>query len=182
MNSADGFGPASNTTANSPQARDFVEAVHPMLPAYRVGVFSYVAVTHGGEKVILRARLELSCEEPLSLKHSLSTETFGRAKSASASASASAQARLTPVCGASRQAAGCLPLGSISSSSCLGLPCNIPMAIHGTARPHASFPLPLAGRTTRSPSAESAGIRSSTRVHARSRENCTIAASTHLMS
>ncbi len=46
-----------------------------MLPAYRVGVFSFVAVTHGGEKVILRARLELSCEEPISLKSSLSTGT-----------------------------------------------------------------------------------------------------------
>lgn len=65
----------SSATLNSPPARDFVEAVQPMLPAYRVGVFSFVAVTHEGEKAILRARLQLYSEEVGALKRPLSTGT-----------------------------------------------------------------------------------------------------------
>jgi hypothetical protein len=46
--------------ADFPQAKDFLRVVEPLLPAFRQGAFSYVAVLHNGEKVILRGRLDLA--------------------------------------------------------------------------------------------------------------------------
>ena len=62
--------------ANLSQARDFLQAVEPMLPAYPHGVFSYVAVTHEGETVVLRARLDLSIEEPVTFGGPVATATL----------------------------------------------------------------------------------------------------------
>lgn len=47
-----------------------------MLPAYRDGIFSYVAVTHEGETVVLRARLHLGIEEPIALRRPVATATL----------------------------------------------------------------------------------------------------------
>lgn len=47
-----------------PQVGAFLEAVEPILPAYRHGLLSYVAIIHGGETVILRVAVKLSVEVP----------------------------------------------------------------------------------------------------------------------
>lgn len=47
------------------KARDFLQAVEPNLPAYRHASLSYVALIHGGERVILRARLVLRVDAPI---------------------------------------------------------------------------------------------------------------------
>jgi hypothetical protein len=55
------------------QARDFLHAVEPNLPAYRHAGFSYVALLHNGERVILRARLALMVDASNSHHDSLTT-------------------------------------------------------------------------------------------------------------
>jgi hypothetical protein len=47
-----------------PQVLAFSEAIAPMLPAYRYGLLSFVAIVHKGDTVIFRARLRLSVESP----------------------------------------------------------------------------------------------------------------------
>ncbi|MDQ2655191.1 MAG: hypothetical protein M3Z20_19340 [Chloroflexota bacterium] len=53
---------ASDEFSGLPQAREFLDAVGPMLPAYRHGLLDYVALSHCGALVILYARLQLSVE------------------------------------------------------------------------------------------------------------------------
>jgi hypothetical protein len=48
--------------ANLLHAKDFLKAIDPMLPAYRFGILSYVAVVHEGTTAVLRARLDLSMD------------------------------------------------------------------------------------------------------------------------
>ena len=55
---------SSTLSQQFPQIGDFLEAVEPLLPAYRYGLLSYVAVVLEGETVILRARVRLSIEAP----------------------------------------------------------------------------------------------------------------------
>jgi hypothetical protein len=47
-----------------PQVGSFLEAIEPLLPAYRYALLSYVAVVYEGEPVILRAGLRCSVEAP----------------------------------------------------------------------------------------------------------------------
>jgi hypothetical protein len=59
-----------------PQVLTFSEAIAPMLPAYRYGLLSFVAIVHKGDTVILRARLRLSVESPKSLRSTVNTRTL----------------------------------------------------------------------------------------------------------
>ena len=48
-----------------PHASTFLEAIEPLLPAYRYGLLSYVALVHEGEAVIVRARIRFSVDDAL---------------------------------------------------------------------------------------------------------------------
>lgn len=65
--------PDSDPLSSLPKVREFLSATAPMLPAYRFGVFSFVALLHDGDKVILRARLDLCASTPGPLKRQVST-------------------------------------------------------------------------------------------------------------
>jgi len=58
------MGMSTNLSQQFPQVGAFLEAIEPMLPAYRYGLLSYVAVVHEGEAVILRAGLRFSVDAP----------------------------------------------------------------------------------------------------------------------
>lgn len=47
------------------QVGTFLEAIEPLLPAYRYGLLSYVAVVHEGEPVVLRAGVRFSMADAL---------------------------------------------------------------------------------------------------------------------
>lgn len=66
----------SDVLTNLRQAREFLDAIEPMRPAYRCGVFTYVALRHNEETAILRARLELSTKAPANLKRTIETSNF----------------------------------------------------------------------------------------------------------
>lgn len=66
----------SDVLTNLRQAREFLDAIEPTRPAYQFGIFTYVALRHNEEKVILRARLELSTEAPANLKRTIETLNF----------------------------------------------------------------------------------------------------------
>src|SRR5579864_7321533 len=55
-----------------PEARAFVAAASPLSDAYRHGLFTFVALLHHGEKVILRAQLRLAVDGPVLLKPPIS--------------------------------------------------------------------------------------------------------------
>jgi len=59
-----------------PQTLDFLRAMEAMLPAYRHGLFSYVALCHEGEPIILHARLHLTVGKPLKRAAALATATL----------------------------------------------------------------------------------------------------------
>lgn len=65
---------------NLPRLRELVSAIAPMLPAYRFGVLSFVALLHNREKVALRARLDLCTSAPGSLKPPISTANLTAAQ------------------------------------------------------------------------------------------------------
>ncbi|MFL6605746.1 MAG: hypothetical protein ACJ8R9_31090 [Steroidobacteraceae bacterium] len=56
-----------------PQARAFLQAIDPLVRAYRHGTFTFVALMHQGEKVILRAQLRLTVDAPTRIKHPVET-------------------------------------------------------------------------------------------------------------
>ena len=64
---------ASDPLESLPKLREFLDAIAPMLPAYRFGVLSFVSVLHNGENVILRGRLDLRASAGGSLKPPIST-------------------------------------------------------------------------------------------------------------
>ncbi len=66
----------ADSLAQSPHAREFLEAIRPMLPAYRHRVLSFVATVHKGETVILRASLRLSVEAPCEIRPALKTSSL----------------------------------------------------------------------------------------------------------
>jgi hypothetical protein len=49
-----------------PRAQEFLQAIRPLLPAYRHALFSYAEIMSGGENIIIRARMELRVEKPSS--------------------------------------------------------------------------------------------------------------------
>lgn len=59
-----------------PQAAEFLHAVEAVLPAYRYGLFSYVAFLLEDNPIILRARLELKVGKPLELAPRASTTSL----------------------------------------------------------------------------------------------------------
>lgn len=56
-----------------PQARAFLQAIEPLVRAYRHGTFTFVALLHQGEKVLLRGQLRLTVDAPASVKRSVET-------------------------------------------------------------------------------------------------------------
>src|SRR5688572_15335873 len=58
-------GMSTDLSQEFPQVGAILEAIEPLLPAYRHGLLSYVAVMHEGEAVILRAGVRFSMEDAL---------------------------------------------------------------------------------------------------------------------
>lgn len=65
--------PDSDPFSKLPKIREFLAAIAPMLPAYRFGVFSFAALLHNGEKIVLRARLDLCAFRPDPPKRTVAT-------------------------------------------------------------------------------------------------------------
>jgi hypothetical protein len=56
-----------------PQISSFLQAIAPLTPAYSHGVFTFVALLHQGEKVLLRGQLRLLVDRSATIRRSLQT-------------------------------------------------------------------------------------------------------------
>jgi hypothetical protein len=89
------------------QARTFLQAIEPLVRAYRHGIFTFVALLHQGEKVLLRGQLRLLIDAPPPVKRPIQTTRLSAGQVALAVDATAAEAFLRSVA-----AGDWLPIGN----------------------------------------------------------------------